>query len=45
MNGVLILLPIILGLGVGFAGMFIYAAKRGQFDDLDDPPKRMLKDD
>lgn len=45
MNGVLILLPVILGLGLLFAGMFYYAAKKGQFDDLDDPPRRMLKDD
>jgi cbb3-type cytochrome oxidase maturation protein len=45
MRGVLILLPAVLVLGGVFAGLFIYAVRRGEFDDLDDPPERMLRDD
>jgi cbb3-type cytochrome oxidase maturation protein len=45
MSGVLILLPVVLVLGGVFAGLFIYAVRRGEFDDLDDPPERMLRDD
>jgi cbb3-type cytochrome oxidase maturation protein len=45
MSGVLILLPAVLVLGGVFAGLFIYAVRRGEFDDLDDPPERMLRDD
>lgn len=28
-----------------FLWLFLRAVKDGQFDDLDDPPKRILKDD
>lgn len=45
MRGVLILLPAVLVLGGVFAGLFVYAVRRGEFDDLDDPPERMLRDD
>jgi cbb3-type cytochrome oxidase maturation protein len=45
MTGVLILLPAVLLVGAIFAGLFVYAARRGEFDDLDDPPQRMLRDD
>lgn len=45
MQAVVILIPIVIGLGVVFAWLFILAARDGQFDDLDDPPRRMLKDD
>lgn len=44
MGGILILIPAALLLGGIFVVLFIVAAKRGQFDDLDDPPKRMLQD-
>lgn len=44
MNAVIFLLPIALVLGGVFAFLFIMAAKRGQFDDLDDPPQRMLQE-
>jgi len=44
MNAVLILLPIALILGAVFAVFFVYAVKSGQFDDLDDPPERILHD-
>jgi hypothetical protein len=29
---------------VDFAVLFIVAVRKGQFDDLDDPPERMLRD-
>jgi cbb3-type cytochrome oxidase maturation protein len=31
-------------LGGIFAGLFLYAVRSGQYDDLDDPPERMLHD-
>lgn len=45
MDIVLILIPIALGLGGVFMWLFVAAARAGQFDDLDDPPVRMLHDD
>jgi cbb3-type cytochrome oxidase maturation protein len=44
MNAVLFLLPLAILLGAVFAVLFIVAVKDGQFDDLDDPPERMLHD-
>lgn len=44
MNVVLILLPVAVGLGAVFAFLFVGAARTGQFDDLDDPPDRILHD-
>lgn len=44
MNAVLFLLPIAVLLGAAFVGLFVAAARSGQFDDLDDPPKRILRD-
>jgi cbb3-type cytochrome oxidase maturation protein len=45
MNALIFLLPIALLLGGLFAVLFLLAAARGQFDDLDDPPVRILHDD
>ncbi len=45
MRALLILVPAALFLGAIFLALFIVAARRGQFDDLDDPPKRILHDD
>ena len=45
MNAILFLLPVALVLGGIFAGLFLYAARSGQFEDLDDPPERILHDD
>jgi len=45
MRGVLILLPVVLFLGAIFAGLFVLAVRGGQFDDLDDPPERILHDE
>jgi cbb3-type cytochrome oxidase maturation protein len=44
MNIVLVLLPVAVALGAVFAGLFVLAARSGQFDDLDDPPERILHD-
>jgi cbb3-type cytochrome oxidase maturation protein len=45
MDAIFFLLPIAVFLGAVFAILFVVAVKRGQFDDLDDPPERILKDD
>lgn len=45
MDGVIFLLPIALLLGAVFVGLFLSAVRKGQFDDLEDPPRRMLDDD
>ncbi|HSG07217.1 MAG TPA: cbb3-type cytochrome oxidase assembly protein CcoS [Longimicrobiales bacterium] len=45
MNSIVFLVPIAVGLAAIFLFLFLRAVKGGQFDDLDDPPKRMLKDD
>ena len=44
MNSIFFLLPIALLLGAVFAVLFVKAVRDGQFDDLDDPPERMLHD-
>jgi cbb3-type cytochrome oxidase maturation protein len=44
MTGVLILLGVALALGGVFTLLLVYAVRKGQFDDLDDPPERMLRD-
>lgn len=44
MNIILLLLPVALGLSGTFLYLFLRATSDGQFDDLDDPPRRMLKD-
>jgi cbb3-type cytochrome oxidase maturation protein len=44
MNSIFFLLPIALLLGAIFAFLFVKAVRDGQFDDLDDPPERMLHD-
>jgi cbb3-type cytochrome oxidase maturation protein len=44
MTAIVWLLPIAILLGAFFAVCFIWAAHAGQFDDLDDPPERMLHD-
>jgi cbb3-type cytochrome oxidase maturation protein len=45
MRAVLFLLPIAVGLGATFAWLFLKAVREGQFDDLDDPPERILHED
>jgi cbb3-type cytochrome oxidase maturation protein len=41
----LILIPMAIAMGAIFAVLFVRAARSGQFNDLDDPPIRMLQDD
>jgi len=45
MDAIFFLLPIAVALGALFAVLFVIAVKKGQFEDLDDPPQRVLKDD
>lgn len=45
MDAIVFLVPLALALGALFAGLFLVAVRRGQFDDLDDPPARMLEAD
>lgn len=45
MNGLLILLPIALGLGLFGLVAFFWALRRGQFEDLDGAANRILYDD
>ena len=45
MNIVAVLLPVAVALACVFLVFFLVAAKGGQFEDLDDPPRRILKDD
>lgn len=39
------LIPMALGMGMIFVGLFIWSTRSGQFDDLDTPSKRMLLED
>lgn len=45
MDILVILIPIALLLGGVFALLFVLAVRAGQFDDLDDPPLRVLQDE
>ncbi len=45
MNILYLLIPIALLLGITFLIAFLWTIRRGQFDDLDTPPLRMLFDD
>ena len=45
MNALVFLVPVALGLGAVFVALFVAAVRNGQFDDLDDPPRRMLEED
>ncbi len=44
MTAILVLLPVAFLVAGVFLALFLHAAKSGQFDDLDDPPERMLHD-
>ena len=44
MSTVYILIPLAILILGGFLGVFIVAVRRGQFDDLDTPPMRMICD-
>ena len=45
MNILLMLIPLSLGLLVAAVAAFVWAVKRGQFDDLDTPALDILEDD
>ncbi|MBM4367338.1 MAG: cbb3-type cytochrome oxidase assembly protein CcoS [Deltaproteobacteria bacterium] len=45
MSAVFFLLPAAVALGAVFVILFLGAARDGQFDDLDDPAVRILRDD
>lgn len=45
MNAIVFLLPLAIAMGAAFALLFLSAVRNGQFDDLDDPPERILHDD
>lgn len=45
MDVVYYLLPLALGLGGFFLVCFLFAARAGEFDDLETPAHRMLLDD
>ena len=44
MDAVAFLLPLALALGGVFATLCLLAVRGGQYDDLDDPPERILHD-
>ncbi len=45
MEALFVLLPLALLVAAIAVGFFIWAARSGQFDDLDTPPVRILFDD
>ena len=45
MSGLLVLIPIALGLGLLGLAMFFWAMRDGQFDDLDGAAQRILIDE
>lgn len=45
MNGLLLLVPVALGLGLGGLAAFFWAARSGQFEDPDGAALRILIDD
>ncbi len=45
MSVLLLLLPVALAIVAVAIGAFVWAARRGQFDDLDTPALRVLHDD
>jgi cbb3-type cytochrome oxidase maturation protein len=44
LSALVFLLPAAICLGAVFVFIFLRAVRAGQFDDLDDPPERMLRD-
>jgi cbb3-type cytochrome oxidase maturation protein len=45
MNVIYLLLPLALIFVLIFVGFYLWAAKKGQFDDLESPSQRILVDD
>jgi len=44
-NILILMIPMALLLGVGFVLAFFWAARKGQFDDLDTPAMRILNEE
>lgn len=42
MNGLVVLIPVALGLGLAGLGAFFWSVRSGQFDDLDGAAMRVL---
>jgi len=42
MDILIILIPLAIGLALFFVGLFIWAASKGQYDDLETPAQRIL---
>ena len=45
MNTILFMVSLALLLSIGFVASYLWALSRGQFDDLETPAHRMLKED
>jgi len=45
MNGLMILIPVALALGIAALLAFLWSLRAGQFDDLDGAAVRILRDD
>ncbi|HEX5645295.1 MAG TPA: cbb3-type cytochrome oxidase assembly protein CcoS [Erythrobacter sp.] len=45
MNGLVILIPVALGMGAAGLALFFWAMKDGQFEDLDGAAQRILIED
>lgn len=45
MSTILFMVSLALLLSIGFVASYLWALSRGQFDDLETPAHRMLKDD
>lgn len=45
MNGLAFLIPLALGLGLGALGLFVWALRSGQYDDLDGAAVRIFLED
>jgi cbb3-type cytochrome oxidase maturation protein len=45
MSVVYLILPLALAVAAAAVGAFLWAVRRGQFDDLESPRHRMLQDD
>jgi cbb3-type cytochrome oxidase maturation protein len=45
MNGLVVLIPVALGLGLAGLAAFFWSVRSGQFDDLDGAAMRVLLDD
>jgi len=45
MNLLYLILPLALAIGAGFVAAFVWATRKGQFDDMETPAMRVLFED